>query len=76
MATLLYGAGLRLMECIRLRVKDIDFFYNPIVGRDSKALHPQAGCALYIRRLGTDGMPAYHGRSLRCLGRWRATEMG
>jgi len=25
MATLLYGSGLRLMECIRLRIKDIDF---------------------------------------------------
>ena len=25
MATLLYGSGLRLMECHRLRVKDIDF---------------------------------------------------
>jgi hypothetical protein len=25
MATLLYGAGLRLMECLRLRVKDIEF---------------------------------------------------
>ena len=28
MANLLYGSGLRLMECIRLRVKDIDFEYN------------------------------------------------
>ena len=36
MATLLYGAGLRLMECIRLRVKDIDFTYNQIVVRDGK----------------------------------------
>jgi len=36
MATLLYGAGLRLMECIRLRVKDIDVAYNQIVVRDGK----------------------------------------
>jgi len=31
MATLLYGAGLRLMECCRLRVKDVDFSQNQIV---------------------------------------------
>jgi len=30
MASLLYGAGLRLMECIRLRVMDIDFAYGQI----------------------------------------------
>jgi integron integrase len=36
MATLLYGADLRLMECIRLRVKDVDFAYNQIVVRDGK----------------------------------------
>jgi integron integrase len=36
MAQLLYGAGLRLMECIRLRVKDIDFGYKQIVVRDGK----------------------------------------
>ena len=36
MAALLYGAGMRLMECIRLRVKDIDFAYSQIVVRDGK----------------------------------------
>jgi integron integrase len=36
MAMLLYGAGLRLMECLRLRVKDIDFASNQIVVRAGK----------------------------------------
>lgn len=36
MTMLLYGAGLRLMECCRLRVKDIDFSQNQIVVRAGK----------------------------------------
>ena len=36
MANLLYGSGLRLMECLRLRVKDIDFEYNNIMVRGGK----------------------------------------
>jgi integron integrase len=36
MAGLLYGAGLRLMECVRLRVKDVDFAYQQITVRDGK----------------------------------------
>ncbi len=36
MASLLYGAGLRLMECLRLRVMDIDFEVNQIMVRDGK----------------------------------------
>jgi integron integrase len=36
MGHLLYGAGLRLMECLRLRVKDIDFSANSIVVREGK----------------------------------------
>jgi integron integrase len=36
MASLLYGAGLRLMECVRLRIKDIDFDYQQIIVRDGK----------------------------------------
>jgi integron integrase len=36
MASLLYGAGLRLRECLKLRVKDIDFGYGQILIRDGK----------------------------------------
>jgi integron integrase len=36
MASLLYGAGLRLLECCRLRVKDVDFVRLEIVVRDGK----------------------------------------
>ena len=36
MAKLLYGSGLRLMECIRLRVHDLDFNMNEITVRDGK----------------------------------------
>ncbi len=35
-ATLLYGAGLRLMEALRLRVKDLDFDYGQITVRSGK----------------------------------------
>lgn len=36
MARLLYGTGMRLMECVRLRVKDVDFGRNEILIRDGK----------------------------------------
>jgi len=36
MASLLYGAGLRLMECLRLRIQDVDFARNEITVRDGK----------------------------------------
>jgi len=36
MAMLLYGSGLRLLECLRLRVQDIDFTYKQITIRDAK----------------------------------------
>jgi integrase len=35
-ASLLYGAGLRLLEALRLRIKDIEFEYRQIVVRDGK----------------------------------------
>jgi integrase len=36
MAILMYGAGLRLLECARLRVKDIDFARNQLIVRAGK----------------------------------------
>ncbi len=36
MASLLYGSGMRLLECLRLRVKDLDFGYGQIIVRDTK----------------------------------------
>jgi len=37
-AGLLYGAGMRLMECIRLRVQDVDFGYRQITVRNGKGM--------------------------------------
>jgi integron integrase len=36
MASLLYGAGLRLMECLRLRIQDLDFQHGEVIVRDGK----------------------------------------
>ncbi|MFC1495288.1 integron integrase [Thermodesulfobacteriota bacterium] len=36
MAGLLYGSGLRILECVRLRIKDVDFAQNHIEVRNSK----------------------------------------
>jgi integron integrase len=36
MGSLMYGAGLRLMECLRMRIQDIDFARNEILVRDGK----------------------------------------
>ena len=36
MASLLYGSGLRLTECLKLRIKDVDFKLNEIIVRGGK----------------------------------------
>jgi len=36
LASLMYGSGLRVMECLRLRVKDVDLDYRQILVRDGK----------------------------------------
>jgi integron integrase len=38
MAGLLYGSGLRLMECVRLRVQDVDFDYQQLLIRNGKGM--------------------------------------
>ncbi len=42
MASLLYGAGLRVMECVRLRIKDLDFGFHQIIVRDGKGKKDRA----------------------------------
>ena len=74
MATLLYGAGLRLMECCRLRVKDIDFSQNQIVVRGGKGdkdrytMLPAAVKELLIKHL-DDGKRQHQNDVERNLGR-------
>src|SRR2546428_742051 len=47
-ASLLYGAGVRLMECVRLRVKDVDVASHQITGQDGKGAHARAPCCLRL----------------------------
>ena len=68
MAYLLYGAGLRLLECCRLRVQDVDFTANQIVVRNAKGqkdrvtMLPAAIKADLARHL--EGVRAQHQRDL------------
>jgi site-specific recombinase XerD len=47
---LLYGSGLRLMECMRLRVKDLDFGQRQILVRDTRGEGPGDRLALQPRQ--------------------------
>jgi integron integrase len=68
MAYVLYGAGLRLLECCRLRVQDVDFAANQIVVRNAKGqkdrvtMLPAAIKADLARHL--EGVRAQHQRDL------------
>ena len=44
MGQLMYGGGLRLMECLRLRVKDIDFESRTLTLRDTKSNRDRVTC--------------------------------
>ncbi len=74
MAKLIYGCGLRVMECIRLRVKDIDFAMNQIVVRDGKGKKDRITVLpdgvkptlkehlVYVKRLHQDDLARGYGR--------------
>ena len=59
-ASLLYGAGLRLMEAVRLRVKDVDFGQNHLIIRDGKGQKDRVTL-----------LPKAHGRTAPQAGRAR-----
>jgi len=42
MGMLRYGSGLRLLEMLRLRVKDLDFAYRQIIVRVKKSKSPKS----------------------------------
>ena len=52
MATLLYGSGLRLLECCRLRVKDVDFDRNQMLVRSGKGEKDRAALLPVVIRAG------------------------
>jgi len=74
MAHLLYGAGLRLLECCRLRVQDVDFPGNQIVVRTGKGekdrvtMLPAVVKANLARHL--EGARAQHRRDLQYGAGW------
>ena len=76
MAMLLYGAGLRLLECARLRIKDVDFGANEIVvragkgGKDRRTVLPAAVKTSLSRHI--ERVRAQHDADLRRGAGWVA----
>lgn len=72
MAKLLYGSGMRLMECVRLRVKDVEFEKNQIVVREGKGFKDRvtilpeavkAALAEHVKRVNVMARPGLGVRS-------------
>jgi integron integrase len=74
MAALMYGSGLRLLECFRLRVKDLDFASRRIVVRSGKGdrdrvtLPSESLSGMLQRHL--ESVRAQHGRDLAAGAGW------
>jgi len=68
MAQLMYGSGLRLMEVLRLRVKDLDFANHQIIVRDGKGENDRItmfpATLLEPLRLHLNGVKAIHEKDL------------
>jgi len=69
MTKLLYGSGLRLMECMRLRVKDIDIENRQVIVRDGKGENDRATILpesiVAELKLQLDNVKALHEKDLR-----------
>jgi integron integrase len=79
MAMLLYGSGLRLMECLRLRVKDIEFSRHEILVREGKGNKDRVtmlpGAVEEHLRMHLDRVRGVHERDLKAgLGRVQLTD--
>ena len=48
----MYGTGMRLMECLQLRVKDIDFDNHRILVYDGTGQHHAPSCAEFLAKRG------------------------
>jgi integron integrase len=76
MAVLLYGAGLRLLECARLRVKDVDFGAKQLIVRQGKGNRDRVTLLPIMAhdplRLQLERVRRQHAVDLRCGGGWVA----
>ena len=66
MARLLYGSGMRLMECVRLRIKDLDFERREIVVRQGKGRQGSGDDAARISGGSVAGAAGPGTRPVRC----------
>jgi integrase len=77
MASLLYGSGMRLMEVVRLRVKDVDFGRKEILIRDGKGMKDRVTVLpqRLLVPLKREGYAQYRGqrRAWRCVSARRAS---
>lgn len=74
MGEIIYGGGLRLMECLRLRVKDLDFDNLSITLRDTKSNRDRVTClpssVVPMLKLHLEKVKALHNEDLARVWEW------